>query len=387
MSVLLLASEDVAWFRDDLAGARGAASRLAGRIGLSEQRAGEIALAVSEAASNLVKHAVAGAIVLRVVRTEQHAGIEFLAVDRGPGMADVASAMRDGRSTAGTLGIGLGMVARLADTFDLHSVAGQGTVMLARFWPRPGLRRHPDSSGEPAQSVVEGVTRPISGATECGDGWAAHWDAAGSSTPGNPSHDVAADPPVRGPRGTLRVLDSPTAGPPSGAPSAGRALLVMLCDGLGHGPLAELATRVAIRAFRISRGHSPDEVMREIHQALAGTRGAAVAVARIEPDQRRVLYCGVGNTAGAIVTNTSKISLPSLPGIAGHHVRTLRTVTHPLPAGSVLVMHSDGLTERWNPESLPGVLQHSAAVIAGQLLRSAGKYHDDASVVAAKGLW
>jgi anti-sigma regulatory factor (Ser/Thr protein kinase) len=92
-----------------------AASRLAGRIGLSGHRAGEVALAMSEAASNLVKHAVDGTILLRRVRTAQHAGSEFLAMGSGPGMADVAASMRDGRSTTATLGIGPGMVARLAD--------------------------------------------------------------------------------------------------------------------------------------------------------------------------------------------------------------------------------------------------------------------------------
>jgi anti-sigma regulatory factor (Ser/Thr protein kinase) len=161
VSVLLLDSEDVTWFRDGLTGARAAASRLAGRVGLSEHRAGEVALARSEAASNLAKHAVAGSIVLRIVRTEHHAGIEFLAMDTGPDMADVAASMRNGRSTAGTLGIGLGMIARLADTFDLHSIPGQGTVMLAHFWPRDAGSTTASSGGLP-QSVVEGVTRPNS---------------------------------------------------------------------------------------------------------------------------------------------------------------------------------------------------------------------------------
>ncbi|WP_331283999.1 ATP-binding SpoIIE family protein phosphatase [Streptomyces sp. H39-S7] len=350
MSFELLESEDVAWFRDDLTGARGVASRLARRIGLSEHRAGEVALAMSETASNLAKHAIGGAIVLRIVRSAQHAGIEFLAVDSGPGMADVAAAMRDGRSSAGTLGIGLGMVARLADTFDVSSAPGYGTVMLARFWPRDAMLRPLGSSGDLPQSVVGGVTRPISGAQECGDGWAARW------------------------------------GRSSAAPE-GQAVLVMLCDGLGHGPLAEKATQAAIRAFRTGGGQSPEDVLQEIHQALSGTRGAAVAVARIEPDSGRVLFCGVGDTAAAIVTPTSKSTLPSPPGRAGHQIPTLRTTTHPLPSGSTLVMHSDGLTERWSPDAHPEVFRHSPAVIAGHLLRNAGKYHDDASVVVARGLW
>ncbi|MHA6763969.1 SpoIIE family protein phosphatase [Streptacidiphilus sp. PAMC 29251] len=386
MSVLLLDSEDVAWFRDGLTGAPAAASRLAGRVGLSEHRAGEVALAVSEAASNLYKHAVAGSIVLRIVRNEERAGIEFLAMDTGPGMADVAASMRDGRSTAGTLGIGLGMIARLADTFDLHSIPGQGTVMLARFWPRDA-GRPTASSGGPAQSVVEGVTRPISGGQECGDSWAARWDDAARSAPRLHLPNTGVDPQAGVPDPAAPRSDRPPGKPASAASDSRRAILVMLCDGLGHGPLAQLAAQAAIRAFRSSRCRSPDEALQEIHQALSGTRGAAVAVARIEPDQKRVLFCAVGNIAAAVVTPASKTSLPSVSGTAGHQAATVRASSHSLPPGSALVMHSDGLTERWRPQELPGLLQHSPAVIAGQLLRTAGKYHDDASIVVAKGMW
>ena len=128
-------------------------------------------------------------------------------------------------------------------------------------------------------------------------------------------------------------------------------------------------------------------MVEEIHQGLAGTRGAAVAVARIEPDRTRVLFCGVGNIAGAVVTSGSKANLPTLMGIAGQRIPGLHTSIHHLPAGSAVILHSDGLTSRWSAEALPGVLRHTPAVIAGHLLRNAGKYHDDASVVVAKGPW
>ncbi|MFF0190812.1 SpoIIE family protein phosphatase [Streptomyces sp. NPDC005244] len=348
MSFLLLETEDVAWLRNDLTGARGVASQLAEQAGLDEHRRGEVALAVTEVASNLAKHAVAGAILLRIVRTSQCAGIELLAMDDGPGMPDVAGSMRDGHSTAGTLGIGLGTIARLADTFDLHSLPGHGTVMLARFWPR-GTRLRSTAAGDARTvSVVEGVTRTISGGQQCGDGWAARWDSSGTSV---------------------------------------QAALVMLSDGLGHGPLARIATLTATRAFRASTSGSPEEIMTDIHRALAATRGATVAVARIEPDLNQVSLCGIGNISAAVLTAASKSSLPSRPGTAGHQIRTLRTSTHPLPEGSALIMHSDGLSERWHPKTLPGLLDHSPAVIAARLLHTAGKHHDDASVIAAKGLW
>ena len=351
-TVAVLEAEDLAWFR---AGpslpvtARGAATALARRIGLSGHRAAEVALAVTEAATNVQRHAEDGALLLRVVRSGDEAGVEFLTVDSGPGIPDVSAALTDGASSAGTLGIGLGAVSRLADHFDLHSIPGRGTVMAARFWPRTGDGRAVVASS-PGDSSAAGVTRPISGETVCGDAWAVR--------------AVAGDGGV----------DRPT-------------LLVMLCDGLGHGPLAERASQAAVKAFRGTHDLSPQGALEAVHRALRGTRGGAVAVARIEPAAGRVLYCGIGNVSGFLVADRGRRALLSAPGIVGAHMRRLRTFEEPLPEHGALVMHSDGLTERWDPGTLPGLLGHSPLVMAGQLLREAAVRRDDASVVVVKGAW
>jgi len=346
-AVEILDCEDVSWFRDGpslAAAARGAAAALARRTGLDAHRAAEVALAVTEAATNVQRHAEDGALLLRVLRDENRAGVEFLTVDSGPGIADVAAALADGTSSAGTLGIGLGAVARLADAFDVHSVPGRGTVMAAQFWNR-------GAGGKPAYTVpggrtpvASGVTRPISGELSCGDAWA------------------------------VRALD----------PSV---LLVMMCDGLGHGPLAALASTTAVRAFHATPARDPEGVMGAVHRALNGTRGGAVAVARIETDTGRLSYCGVGNISGFIIGHDARRALLSAPGIVGAQMRRLRTFEEKLPPGGALVMHSDGLTERWDLTLLPGLLQHSPAVVAGQLLREAGVRKDDAGVVVVKNTW
>ncbi|WP_413759376.1 ATP-binding SpoIIE family protein phosphatase [Streptomyces sp. MMBL 11-3] len=345
------AGEDVAWFRDGASlavTARGAATTLARRLGFSTHRAAEIGLAVTEAATNVQRHADDGALLLRVVRSGDQAGVEFLTVDSGPGMADVPAALADGTSSAGTLGIGLGAVARLADHFDLHSVPGRGTVMAARFWPRTVDGRSVVTSPGPAP--VDGVTRPISGETVCGDAWAART---------------------------------------TGADGTGRdpALLVMLCDGLGHGPLAARASQAAVKAFHAAGDLGPEGVLTAVHRALQGTRGGAVAVARIEPAAGRLLYCGIGNVSGFLVGGHGRRALLSAPGIVGAQMRRLRTFEEPLPEHGALVMHSDGLTERWDHAALPGLLNHSPQVVAGHLLREAGVRRDDASVMVVKEAW
>ncbi|MFJ5265648.1 ATP-binding protein [Streptomyces sp. NPDC088387] len=463
-SALLVDCEDVAWFRDGPAAARGTAATVGRRIGLGEQRTAELVLAVAELAANLTKHATDGSLLLRVLRNRPGspadvvAGVEVIAVDKGPGMADVPAALRDGMSTTGTLGIGLGAVQRLADTFDVHSQPGTGTIQLARFWPRPAP---PAVSGEPA---VGGVTRPISGEQVCGDAWAARTDAGGNvgidavssvrvdggnvrtgsdaridgggdagtdagghagtgsgsdartdasgrartdgdshartdggshartthrdersagpdpSAPALPDWSTMAG--IRKPRSTT-VRRGASVPVQAAVPGPGEGLLVMSCDGLGHGPLATLAAQAAVNAFRSGTGRTPEQVMEEVHRALRGTRGAAVAVARLEPDGR-VLFCGTGNITAALVTATSRANLLSHPGIAGHQMHRLRTYEYRLPAQGVLVMHSDGLSDRWNVADLAGLLHHSPAVIATGLLRQAGTRRDDASAVIAK---
>ena len=122
-------------------------------------RADQLALAVTEAASNLHKHASQGSMLLRIGREGGQPGIEMVTIDAGPGVQDTGAALRDGHSTSGTLGIGLGAIRRLADFCDLYSVPGHGTALVARFWPEP----------RPAPARYAGLVRPITGETECGD--------------------------------------------------------------------------------------------------------------------------------------------------------------------------------------------------------------------------
>ncbi|MEV6020446.1 SpoIIE family protein phosphatase [Streptomyces sp. NPDC051997] len=397
-AVRLLDCEDVAWFRDQPEAARGAAAALGRRIGLGEQRSSQLVLAVAELAGNIAKHAVDGSLLLRVVRNEAVAGVEVLAVDGGPGIADVPAALKDGMSTTGTLGIGLGAVGRLADSFHIHSQPGLGTVQLARFWPRP---THPSTAGEPA---VGGITRPIGGEQVCGDAWAARKDTG--EQPPAPHPGNAAAPPASGATswsaltGTRPLPPHPRTAPAPGSsarparpgrPTAVRAavagpgtgVLVMSCDGLGHGPMAAVAAQAAVHAFRTGTARTPEQAVEHIHRALRGTRGAAVAVARLEPDGR-LLFCGVGNITAALVTRTSRSTLLSHPGIAGHQMHQLHTYEHHVPRHGILVMHSDGLSERWTHSDLAGLLHHPPALIAAALMRQAGTRRDDASAVIAQ---
>jgi serine/threonine-protein kinase RsbT len=118
----------------DVAIARLRARALAQAIGLDHAATEAVATAVSEITRNILVHAGVGEIVLEIARHRALRGIGIVATDRGPGIADVEQAMRDGFSTSHGLGLGLSSARRLMDDFDLCSQPGRGTTVTMRKW-------------------------------------------------------------------------------------------------------------------------------------------------------------------------------------------------------------------------------------------------------------
>lgn len=322
------------WFRIEsgiaASAARRAADRLAAQVRLGAERTAALAIVAAELTSNLVKHADDGTMLLRPVRADDRAGVELLAIDAGPGMADLIASTRDGHSTTGTLGIGLGSIARQATVYEAHSVAGKGTVVLAQVWPdRP-----------PAPAWAAGLSRPLTGELISGDGFA------------------------------VRVRD-------------GRHQM-LVSDGLGHGPLAAAASQAATQAFMSAPAVPPGALVEQLHRSLGHTRGAALAVAELDTAAGLVRYAGLGNIAAAVVHGESRRGLVSLPGIAGHQRRQIREYDYPFGSGSLLVMHSDGVADRWQLGDYPGLQGRAVQVIAATILRDAGVRRDDACVLVGQ---
>lgn len=93
-----------------------------------------VATAVSELARNIFVHAVKGEIAIRIIDRQAHRGIEIVAKDSGPGIENMAEALKDGHSTSGSLGLGLPGVKRLTDELTIESQPGRGTRVTARKW-------------------------------------------------------------------------------------------------------------------------------------------------------------------------------------------------------------------------------------------------------------
>ncbi len=118
----------------DVGTAIAAARRTAEQAGFDETNQYLIATAVSELATNIVRYAGSGEIRMRVVRTAENRGIEVVAEDSGPGIADIELAMQENYSSGGSLGLGLPGIKRIMDEFVVESSADTGTRCVARKW-------------------------------------------------------------------------------------------------------------------------------------------------------------------------------------------------------------------------------------------------------------
>jgi len=324
--------QDMRWLRVEdasaVAACRQAVQNMAERLRFPAARIGQLALAVTEAASNLHKHAEQGSLLLCVNRDGPQPGIDLVTIDAGPGVRDVSAALRDGHSTAGTLGIGLGAIQRLADFADLYSRPGHGTSLVARFCVSPPV----------SQPRWAGLIRPITGETECGDAY--------------------------------------------GVVPADGAVTAVLCDGLGHGPLAAAAAAAGVAAVLDDPAGEPAALLERVHQRMSGTRGGAVGVVQASGQLAR--FAGLGNVAASIVSDGQRKSMVSIPGIAGVQARTIRQFEYDVPPGSAVIVHSDGVSSRWEAAALPALEARDPLLIAAVLLAEAGVHRDDAGVLVLK---
>jgi anti-sigma regulatory factor (Ser/Thr protein kinase) len=306
---------------------------MAQKLGFDETAAGKVAIVVTEAATNLLKHGHGGEILLHAIEAGEVCGLEAIAIDRGAGIADIGKSLRDGESTSGTAGSGLGAIVRLSASYDLYTRPGHGTAILARFWPsRP-------PAGDTALDMG-GFSVAMAGEEVSGDDWAVHHRPRGCS--------------------------------------------ILVVDGLGHGIAAADAAREAIQAFQKNPLAAPSECMEAIHARLRSTRGAAAALATIDASARTVNFIGVGNIAGMVTDTPECRTLVSMSGTLGHNVRCMREFVYPWCPQSRLILHSDGVSGRWDWSSYPGLMQREPVLAAAVLYRDMARGKDDATVVVAR---
>ncbi|HEV7367572.1 ATP-binding SpoIIE family protein phosphatase [Arenibaculum sp.] len=320
--------------QSQVAEARRRALSLAENVGFGEQRCGRLAIVVTEAATNILRHGGGGEILLSADMEPEGGRVDVIALDKGPGMANVQESMRDGVSTAEGPGTGLGAIRRQSDHCDVYSRPGQGTAIVC------GVAASARPPGGPGPLRIAGVCLPRAGETLGGDGWA-----------------------VR---------------------KAGNGTVVLLCDGLGHGVGANTATVAAKAGFQAMGEAAPGEVIADLHERLRRTRGAAVAVVRVDPLDRRMTVAGVGNISGLVRGGASQMRTLSQNGVVGHNAVRIKELEYAWEGPLLAVFHSDGLSAKWDLEMYQGLATRQPMMIAAVLYRDFKRERDDNLVVVMK---
>jgi len=119
-----------------LALARRAVNEWATRLAFSVVEKTKFVTAASELGRNVLVHGGGGDMRITHLERGGRTGLELVFEDQGPGIADVAKAMTDGFSTAGSMGLGLGGARRLVNEFELSSTPGGGTRVTVVQWKR-----------------------------------------------------------------------------------------------------------------------------------------------------------------------------------------------------------------------------------------------------------
>lgn len=317
-----------------VAGARRQVETMAQKIGLGGQDVSRATLVASELATNLALHGGGGQLLARAVRLPTVAGIELVAVDRGRGMRDVSESLRDGVSTRGTSGTGLGAVRRQSDEFDIFSSPKQGTAVLSRIWPG---RKVPPAIG--VKVGVVNVAKP--GEEVCGDSWAVQVGQGQASA--------------------------------------------MIADDLGHGPLANQAAEAARRLFVQIGALPPVNIVQRLHAGLQATRGAAIGILSVDLVGNKAAFAGIGNIAGLLTAGGQIKRFVSMNGIAGHAAERFQEFLYPCDGpGLAIVLHSDGLSTNWSLDRYVGLAGRDPSLIAAVLYRDTCRGRDDATVLVMK---
>lgn len=320
--------------------ARRAILSIAGEAGLGEDDLDRLALVVTEAGTNLVRHAKGGELLFEAHSTSAKKAIAtVIALDEGPGIANVEAAMVDGFTTSVSeprgIGGGLGSMKRQADAFDIHS-GPHGTTVVARIGAIAKPRK-----GSASAFDMQGLIVPKPGFEEGGDAFA------------------------------VRVGTNATT--------------VMLMDVLGHGPTAASDAKRGLEGFLKPKLDGLAEIDLALEDALGGGRGAAALVVEI-PHEPGVLRCiGLGNVKGDIVMADGRhVGIPSQPGIWGHSTRRPRVTEHPWPEGAVLVLSTDGLKSHSKVPEPASLYFRKADIIAATLYKLKRRGSDDAGVLVVR---
>jgi Stage II sporulation protein E (SpoIIE) len=306
---------------EDIGRVQRLASSAAVRQGFSTAGAQLVERLATDMATHLVRHQEAGRMLVRFADWDERHGVELLLSTANSGTPFEVD-LRDG--------------VLVSDLFEVYTVPGKGTVMMAQLW------RGPQTGPSDRRFSVGSMSDPIEGEVVSGDAWAVE--------------------------------------------QRGARLVVLVADGLGHGVEAAAASAAAVTAFRAHHLEPVERIAACLHTDLRRTRGAAIALAEIDRDAAELRFCGIGNISARLLTTDGVNELVSHYGIAGYQTQHIRTFTMPWSDDAMLVMHSDGLSSRWDADAYPDLRLQHPQLAASTVMRDATRANDDALITAVRGI-
>lgn len=332
--------------------ARRAVHGFARRVGFTERELAEIDIVVQEIGTNAARYATGGGVVHFTAPLGAEPGLELFYSDKGPGIPDIERAVRDGVTTGGSLGAGLGAIRRLMHEFDYYSTVAQprprgfssslrrtthGTAVLCRKWVEAArLEQHHAATAR----RYGAWSRPRPGEVDNGDAYF-----------------------VRRRTG---------------------ATLLAVVDGLGHGHGAQEASGAALEVLSAWQGEGLEDLFQKTHDRLRSTRGAVMGACVVDTRRGAFYYAGVGNVEVRVFNSPEPIRPISANGTLGARLGKLRVWQYPWGDGATVVFASDGLSASWDVADYPGLFQKSPQLAAAVLMRDYSRDSDDATVLVAR---
>lgn len=317
-----------------------------------------LATVVAELGSNILKYAGQGQIRIQPVHSGYRHGVDIVAEDAGPGIADVALAMEEHYSSSGTLGLGLSGVRRMVSEFHIASAPGQGCKVQTRKWLNQSAA-HATAPLQPSHTPLQAVPEP----------------APARSTGPQLSFDVAE---INRPRYPEYLCGDSTV-----VQQVPDGLLLASIDASGHGRRAHAVAEPLADLVRTAGNTQPDQLLQRMHQYCIGTVGAAAAVAFVHAVRGELLFAGVGNIRIRCVGAIPWAGI-SRDGVLGERFPSPHVQRFPLHADDVVLLYSDGIRETISSQMLRRARLGTAQQIAEHVLREGSKTTDDASCIVLK---
>ncbi|PJJ79675.1 SpoIIE family protein phosphatase [Mucilaginibacter auburnensis] len=310
---------------------------IAVQAGIADKKLNELDIIVAEMTSNLHKYAMGGELLVAYFDKPGEEYIELISIDNGPGIAELQKALVDGYSTANSMGHGLGSIKRFSDEFDIYSLKGWGTIVLSRIYKT----KQPSKSRLKTYVQIRPIVIKKPGETTSGDG---HY--------------------VKATDGMIKLL---------------------VADGLGHGPEANLAVNEAVKSFKSCPYNSPADIIRYIHRDIRKTRGIVGTVAIFDMNAKAVRIAGVGNISSRLSGGVNNKTLLAYNGIIGHNIPTTMN-DHLMHFADYqqLVLCSDGIKSRWETIKHAGINRCDNTILAAAIYKDFSRQTDDMSVIIAR---